>query len=284
MRSGYVTLATGSKIYIEQAVNLALSIKLNDPTRGVCLVTNAATYIPEEYRKLFAHIVLLSDMEGYFGCLNKLRVRDASPFDESMFIDSDCLVIKNDMDRHWLKLGGAQGFGLAGECISRGVWYGIKIEEAILQLGIPHFVKMNSGVFYFDKSEKSAQLFDTANRLVKTHGTLLGQRHRNKIQLADEPFLGVAMAMHSIAPISYRPEEGSIMITTVRSSRANFDPFQGESFLLKHDKFMFLDRFLPRVRVSHSPTIAHFVQLKPLNHYRGISNKLRGHFGVREMN
>jgi len=44
---GYLTLATGTPFYLDLAMNLVLSLKLNDPTRPVCIVTDRTMSIPE---------------------------------------------------------------------------------------------------------------------------------------------------------------------------------------------------------------------------------------------
>lgn len=96
---GYITLATGSRFYLELAMNLLLSLKLNDPTRQVCVVTDRSMNVPENYMKLIDKIAYLDAKPRFHGCLNKLRVNEISPFDETMFVDSDCILLKDDMDR-----------------------------------------------------------------------------------------------------------------------------------------------------------------------------------------
>jgi hypothetical protein len=274
---GYLTLATGSRLYLEIALNLALSIKLNDPARPLCLATDAEMNIPDTYRPFFDQIVVLSPKLGFYGCLNKLRINEVSPYDETMFIDSDCLLIKNDMDRHWAKFSN-DGFMIAGKKQTQGHWYDFSITKVIEKLGISHMVQMNSGVFYFKKGAESDLFFKMALELVEQHKELLGTFHRNRLQLADEPFIGAALGKLNIEPIAYNPAEGSIMITTVRSSKESFDPFTHTSQIVKHSDFRILGRFFPGTSVWHSPTLAHFVKLKPRGIYNRLSSSLRKHY------
>lgn len=276
---GYLTLATGSPFYLELAINLALSLKLNDPGRPVCVVTDPDMSIPEAYLRFIDHIVHLPPKPGFYGCLNKIRVHEVSPFDETMFVDSDCILVKQDMDRHWAKFQGP-GFKIAGGKLTRGRWYSFEIADAIAKLDIPYMVQMNSGVFYFRQGEESEKFFATALALVDEHKELLGTFHRNKLQLADEPFIGAAQGKLGIDPISYQPSEGSIMITTVRSSGETFDPISQVSQIVKHSDYRLLGRFFPRTNVAHTPSFAHFVKLKPKRIYNDISDKLRTHFGL----
>ena len=276
---GYLTMATGDRIYLELAVNLALSLKLNDPTRPVCIVTDPEMEIAEVYKPFFDYIVRLAPKSGFHGCLNKLRVNEVSPFEETMFIDSDCILVKPDMDRHWEKHQ-CQGFNIAGSKENSGNWYNFSIAEAIIQLQIPYMVELNSGVFYFRKGAESDRFFLTALAMVNKHKEILGTFHRNKLQLADEPFIGAALGKLMINPISYEPSEGSIMITTVRSSNEVFDPIKHVSQIVKHSNYRLLDRFFPKTNVKHSPSFAHFVKLKPKPIYNEITFKLRNQFNI----
>lgn len=279
MNQGYITLATGPREYLEMAINLMLSLKHNDPKRETCIVLDEGTCLPDEFKPFVDHVVHLRAAEGFHGCLNKLRLHTISPFEESMFVDADCLLVKDDMDRHWSKFQ-TNGFNIAGGKVTEGKWYNFDIHEVIKKIEIPYMVKMNSGVFYFRKGKETNAFFNTTHSLVSKHKNLLGSLHRNQLQLADEPFIGAALGVHLLTPISYNPEEGSIMITTVNASKAKFDPIKRVSSILKHDDFLMLGRFFPRKKVKHSPSFAHFVKLRPLSVYGACAAALRLKFNV----
>ncbi|MEN9537768.1 MAG: hypothetical protein RLZZ126_3 [Pseudomonadota bacterium] len=276
---GYITLATGSRFYLDLAMNLVLSLKLNDPSRPVCVVTDRAMAIPESYRPFIDHIAFMDAKPGFHGCLNKLRMNEVSPFDESMFVDSDCILLKKDMDRQWAKLQGP-GFSSPGTRLTTGRWYGFEIADVIKTLGIDYMCSLNSGVFYFRQGTEADRFFATALDLVEHHKELLGSFHRNKLQLADEPFIGAALGKLKIPTVGYVPEEGSIQITTIRATGIRFDPFTQTSQVTRYDNYRLLGRFFPRTRVQHSPSFAHFVKLKPEPVYQRISDQLREHFGL----
>jgi hypothetical protein len=276
---GYISLATGSRFYLDLALNLALSLKHNDPGRPFGLIVDEEMQIPQEYEKFIDEVVRMPPREGFHGCLNKLRVSSLSPFEETMFIDSDCLLVKADMDRHWARFD-APGFSAAGGVATKGSWYGFEIEEVLAVLQMPFMVQLNSGVFYFRRGEATDKFFDTALDLVAQRSDLLGTFHRNKLQLADEPFIGAAMGALRIQPVQYEPEEGSIMITTYKASQAEFDVLRQTSRIVKHDNFLLAGRFLPRTRLPHSPSLAHFVKLKPERVYSKAVNDLRHHYGL----
>jgi hypothetical protein len=275
---GYISLATGSRFYVELALNLALSLKYNDPDRPFCLITDPSTELPAAYRAVFDRVVTLPPRAGFHGCLNKLRVSEVSPFEESMFVDSDCVLVKNDMERHWQRFR-APGFSAAGVRAYNGAWYGFEIGAVLPALRLPYMVRLNSGVFYFRRGEESNRFFRTTLDLLRDHAPVLAVSHRNKLQIADEPFIGAAMGALQIEPLQYGAREGSIMITTVNATGARFDPIQRTSSIVKQDDFRFLGRFMPRTRVHHSPSFAHFVQLRPRGVYRAAVDALRKQFG-----
>lgn len=277
---GYITLATGSHFYLELAMNLVLSLKLNDPSRSVCMVTDTTIEIPSDYLKFIDKIAHLEPKAGFHGCLNKLRMNELSPFDETMFVDSDCILLKNDMDRQWKKIQ-SSGFSSPGAKVTAGQWYGFDIAQVVKKLDIEYMRTLNSGVFYFRKGDESDLFFATALDLVEHHKDLLGTFHRNKLQLADEPFIGAALGKLKIPTVSYDPAEGSIQVTTINASNINFDPFSQTSHITRHSDYRLLGRFFPRTHIKHSPSFAHFVKLKPKAVYQRISDQLRDHFGVR---
>jgi hypothetical protein len=263
---GYVTIATGDRKYVDMAVYLAKSIFINDKKRPICLITDEHTKVNEQDAKWFSDIVRLPYQKGYEGCLNKLRIFEYSPFDETIFIDSDCLVVKKDMDRHWAKMR-RDGFSIAGGKKTEGKWYNFDVSEVIKVLNIDYMCHMNSGLFYFNRNEASSRFFDTCKELVDKQKDLLACSHRRETQLADEPFIGAAMGIHQIPPVGYTPDEGAIMITTVYARKCECDPVSGRSQIYKPNGFHFLNRFFPKELVRHSPSVFHFVKLKPTHVY-----------------
>jgi hypothetical protein len=278
VKSGYITLACGHDKYLQMAINLGLSIKLNDPGRPICLVHDEHIRPTRELENAFDAFSLLPAKSGYVGCMNKIRLYDASPYDSTMYIDSDCIVVKNDMERHWQKLSGKY-FNYAGTKRSSGHWYNFDIAEVCRGLGVSYIVEGNSGVFYFERGSSAEAFFATANNLFETQRQLLGCVHQGRNdQYADEPFFAAAMGQKQIEPIGYVPEEGSIMVTTVWAKGCEFDPIAHVSRLNKAKGYV-VPKLWARGWQPHSPSIAHFVALKPKAVYQRAANQLRARFG-----
>lgn len=272
MNEGYITLACGHRRYLDYAINLALSIRRFDSSRPICLVHDE--HLPLEAADLahFDHHVLMETDPDYSGCANKLRLYEFSPYDKTFYIDSDCLIVKGDMDRHWRKFAGS-GFNVAGGKRNSGHWYGFNLAEACSRLDLRYIVDMNSGAIYFTRPEGRI-VFDTARQFYRQARETLGFVHQNRPgQLADEPFFGAAMGKLEIEPVRYSAEEGSIMISTLYARRLRVD-LRGASGIEKPAGFYILNRFIAKSWVKHSPTIVHFIGLKPKRSYESLTSEL----------
>lgn len=105
--------------------------------------------------------------------------------------------------------------------------------------------------------------------------------HQKRVgQYADEPFYAAAMGKVGILPVSYDPTEGSIMVTTWNAKNCQVALASNSSHLDKVSAFWVANRFLPRSYVAHSPTIMHFIGLKPDEVYGATSKELRATYGV----
>lgn len=270
---GYLALATGPRKYVDLAMNLAASIKVVDPTRPVCLVHDRAADIPAEAHRLFDDFALLDDDPAYRPILNKLRLLHASPYDQSMFIDADCLLVRHDVSDYWSRCG-AEPFAITGQVATAGTWKGNDVGMLMQTYQAPYVVMMNSGLFYFDKSPISAAFFADLNSfylLQKDHLVA----HDGPWKYEDELFFGVVMGRFGLRPTLHADAHGNtIMATTWRAPICLADPVGGRSILIKPTGYLF-DLPIPRGFRRLSPTFMHFVGLKPNWLYRRLCRRLR---------
>lgn len=272
---GYLTVALDFDRYVDMAVNLAFSIRHFDKSRPICLVHNDKVQISEATRKVFTHFVCLKPREGYLGCMNKILLDEVSPFGETMYVDADCLLVKDDIDRHWRQMAN-QYFSMTGDKRTSGHWNSLDIGAVRKKFSIPHVIQMNSGVFYFRKGAETTRFFDRLRELFRDYRDMLSNIHQSRAgQYADEPFFGVAMAEFGLDPLDGVPGSGSLMVTTWRARNCAFDPARRLSRIDKPKSFWFGIRHLPRSWVHHSPTIAHFIALKPRRVYEDTARYFR---------
>lgn len=275
---GYLTVALDFDRYADMAVNLACSIRHFDKVRPICLVHNTKVTLSETAKNVFTHFICLEPREGYLGCMNKIRLDEVSPFDETMYIDADCLLVKSDIDWHWGRMS-ENYFSMTGEKRYAGRWNNLDIDKVRQIFSISHIIQMNSGVFYFRKGPDATCFFSRLRELYHNHKDLLSNIHQGRSgQYADEPFFGVAMGEFGIDPLGVVPNHGSLMVTTWRARNCIFRPEQEISRIDKPRTYWFGIRHLPRHWVRHSPTIAHFIGLKPRAVYEKTADYFREQF------
>lgn len=266
---GYVTIALDQQKYVTMAVHLAKSIRYFDPTRPVCLIHDGRLQLGEQERKVFDDLVLLPPSPEYIGCANKLRIYDYVPYEESMYIDADCLLVRRDVDRHWRRASERGYFGITGEKRTTGIWNKTDIGQVCANLGIPYVVQMNSGAFYFKKGASAQAFFEKLLWLYTNHRNDISSIHQGRVgQYADEPLIGAAMGSLGVDPIDGAPEDGAWMVSTWRARKCRLNPAHEESYLEKPANFFFGIPLLPRNLVPHQPTFFHFIGLKPRHLYQ----------------
>lgn len=107
-RKGFVTMATGGKKYYSLAKNLLDSYRYHNPDSFpfaiICDKEN-------EFTCAFDDVVILD--KPSFSFLDKLRIVDLAPYDETIFIDSDSLVCRC-LDGLWNIVKDSPDFGIFG--------------------------------------------------------------------------------------------------------------------------------------------------------------------------
>jgi hypothetical protein len=150
---GYLTMAVGSTHYLEMAVDMALSLRQH--TRlpiAIAVDAPLRAVIQEHYAGVFDEVVLLADryMDGRalkYGCA------EASPFETTIFVDSDCVVL-DDLDFVLESLNG-DPLAMVGELLTRTddeMHHGFSTRELMTRFGLDRYLKSNSGLFCFRKS------------------------------------------------------------------------------------------------------------------------------------
>ena len=112
---GYQLIATGPEKYLALAANCAASIKHWDPNRKIQLLTDASAEQLTQYDGLFDDITLYTPDSEFLGPMIKLKMFDYAIYDETMFVDADCLFLKVDIDNYWDKLSAEYDVTVPGE-------------------------------------------------------------------------------------------------------------------------------------------------------------------------
>lgn len=260
---GYIVLACDDNKYRDMAVNIAMSLKTFDPHRSRCLIHNEPITLTQECTDIFNDFVEIGRDARFVGLMNKARLYNLSPYDQTMYVDADMLLLRPNINAYWDALSG-QFFNMTGEKCTNGFWYNMDIANTIHKFDIPYVVRMNSGVFYFEKSLQTEKFFERVIDIYMTHKDFLSKIHQSRTgQYADEPIFGVAMGEARIDPFKTLEGHGSWMVTTWQSRKHVFEPDRGVCYLEKSKGYPFRMSWLSRGWVSHSPNFVHFVNLHP---------------------
>jgi hypothetical protein len=192
---GVITLAYGHKRFIEQARSLGHSLQLHAPALPRTLVTDSTD---PQITKLFTNVIPYRPEYGS-GVRQKLYLDQYSPYDETLFIDSDCLVLGN-LDSFWAAFRG-QFFAVPGfRHLKKGETDPFfNVDDALQRFNLSSIPKFNGGTYYFDRSPEAQEFFKTARHLLENAKSFgLGEFRRNGP--ADETLYSLAMAIHGIGP------------------------------------------------------------------------------------
>lgn len=192
---GFLTIAYGDSKYIRMANALARSIRLHSPDVKLAVVTDRKNLDP----KLF-NLIIPINLDYPSGVAQKLFVDKYTPFDETIFIDSDCLCYK-DINKIWDFYENVEGFGIKGWGYltkQDTSYYAINnLQEFFKVAKVDKIGLFNSGVFYFDKSSKSKKVFDTARYLFDNRQNLSLKNFKNSL-VNDEPIFALSLEKNGI--------------------------------------------------------------------------------------
>ena len=238
-----------------------------DGSRRICLVHDQNAVLDAADAAFFDDYAVLKDDPLYPGFMNKIRVYGTSPYKRTMFIDADCLMIKRDIGTYW-NAARSHVFAITGTRRVQGEWKGSDIRQLLIQEGAPYLVQMNSGVFCFDNSPQAAKFFSGLNDFyLRRKDHLCVGLHRGKRAQTDEIYIGLWMGLNGLDSYGSNVGENSWMVSTWRAFWMQLNPAAGTAVLRK-----------PRRSVGGipnpiggwdrlSPTLVHFVGLKPQSAY-----------------
>ena len=189
---GVLTIAHSRPKYLEQAVSLARSIRLRTPDVPLAVATD---FDPAAFQGLFDHVISW-DFSRWPGMLCKLDAYAMTPFDTTLFVETDCLAVRPiDLAFDYFE---GQEFAVFGTNEFTTTFFRSpgRIQAAVPSPTYPVF---NSGLFYFTKSPQAEEIFGNAKALFRLYDDLDLARvkhstgYGNAIE-SDEPLISLAMA------------------------------------------------------------------------------------------
>lgn len=207
---GFVTIATGNRWYYILARNLLRSYRTSTQAPlPFAIITDRGNNLTE----LFDRVIILDHPCNSY--LDKLGLAEYLPYDETIFIDADCLAYA-DLNPLFNIFHGASEvscFGMTEPLREQNAgWFSLQtfpeeaqdgktlLTRAAATAALPYSVGMHGGLMYMRKTERTARVFSDALGFAENY------THYNfKLfeKPADEPVLALSMALHHCQPVPY---------------------------------------------------------------------------------
>ena len=163
MKRGFVTIATGDDNYYKLAHNLLSSFRLFDQETPFAILCDREN----QYTRSFTDVVILNDAKMNY--LDKLALLTDCPYDENIFIESDCLVY-HKLNHFWDLLSGEYDLTSFGgnECEIPFLHNTEYAAEKLLgdrEATIPTF---NPGYFFIRKGAVCKKIYSDAMEMART--------------------------------------------------------------------------------------------------------------------
>lgn len=231
-------MAYGRQKYVDQAIALALSVKLHVPHLPICLVTDRAKPVAP----FDSQVRMESFAEA--GTVLKTRIYEYSPFEETLFIDSDCLVTRDFTPQ--LEAIKAWDFSPVVNTYLRGDDSDLWLEDvgaALFKVGGDCFPKFNGGVYFFRRSDAAAQVFAEAEA-IRHRQSELGILDFDAAGPGEETLIGLALAKLGLTDLY--DDNAKLMRTPLNATgRVHLDILKGECEFEKNGQIV-------------NPAIVHF--------------------------
>lgn len=165
LKIGILLVAIGHHNYLKMAAVLAASIRVNNPGLPIALATNS-TAIPQEYMSLFDTYLPID--ESYYRVNGKaefikakLHLYDITPFEKTIFLDADQVMIPNrDLSKVFDELAAIDiTFSNTGPS-DTSIWADIKEVQQLY--GNKPFWNYHSEFVYFKKCAVAKKYFNAA--------------------------------------------------------------------------------------------------------------------------
>lgn len=200
MTRGFITLATGNIKYYKMALNMLKSFRLHNPEAKMAIVCDKHNEITAQ----FDDVVILEKANGNYR--DKFSLLVNAPYDESFFIEPDCLIYRN-LDFFWDLLAGESDFSCFGwnnggiDC-----WFKSDEEKQRLYELVPDLKSIgdaplfNPGYFYIRKGAGCLKMYEDCLSIAEK---LSADTFLKKYPfiwcndaLRDDPIFNIAMALN----------------------------------------------------------------------------------------
>lgn len=190
---GILTLATPSD-YLK-AIGLALSLKVSNP--GVPLAVACHPRLKAFLSPYYDFVI--DELPNIRGFAHKVFLDHYSPFDKTLFFDSDILVFKPVAK--YIEEWGDVPYVACGRYVTGGTSsFGLNRDVLIKRMGWEKIVCIDgAGHAYFCKPASKA-IFDRAREITECYKEIAGDA-----RYADEDVMNIVMTEFNLAPVPHAP-------------------------------------------------------------------------------
>jgi hypothetical protein len=217
MKRVIYTFATGDRVYKTMAKGLALSLDLYDSKTPRLLMTDGND---PDLCELYHEVIPPS--EKYPHWFSKLAALDMTDADAVMFIDGDCLAVRN-VDELFDKLQGSH-FAVQGEWVEETNWYG-DFAGARAKEGVTKSPTFSGGWLYYERTEEAKRLIAKIMEYADRYDELGLKRNGGKV--VDEVCISLAMAKTGIG-VAFPNSADFSVSTWYKMGRVHLDVLKGE--------------------------------------------------------
>jgi len=167
-KRGFITIGIDTETdQVKYSYALALSIKNCDPDAEICLVVDKdkSDLVDNNYFDAFDYIVELpfgntGHADGYHGS-NFWQLIHCTPFDETIYVDSDSLFLNVDIDLLWKQF---QNVNIGMTSIARNYKNSLTNKRITFEIEKQYQLpEQYSQLFYYDSSEEALAWFKMAD-------------------------------------------------------------------------------------------------------------------------
>ena len=255
MSFGILTSAIKSD-YLK-AIGLVLSLKVSNPGVPVAIVCpKSIRYLVEPY---FDYVV--DEDPSFKGFEHKVNLDRYSPFDETLFLDSDILVFREV--KPFLDTWGKAPYAACGHYAIDGFSsFGLDVKKILKLVAKDRFVKIEGVGHGLFRKPECTEFFDCAREITKNYSYYAGN-----LKYADEDAVSIAMTMMNYEHAPWGEFFSRYMSAKPGTMRMN--AVKGEC------KFIHCDTNEP-----YSPCTMHFARDEAALSYTWQLYKLYKHFNV----
>lgn len=211
---GMLTLATPAD-YLK-AIGLALSLRVSNP--GIPVAVACAPKLRSLVEPYFDFVI--DEMPGLRGFVHKVHIDEYSPFQETMFFDSDVLVFKPV--KPYIDSWGAGSYHACGGYDSVGTSpFGLNRPEVLTKIGKDRLVVIDGAGHAFFRKPACTEVFDLARKITAEYRSYAGD-----IKYADEDVIDIALTILEIPPVPY--EDFFARYLSARSGTMKMDASRGQ--------------------------------------------------------